>query len=107
MMFAYAVCSDLALIWLELRNYGFETPRIVQNQTLKYHVALPRNIHFRNVNNNAGIFDYLIATAEDQETEEAALAYHFIRKAEAAPTEIEIASRVEIWLAENFEVSVD
>jgi hypothetical protein len=78
-----------------------------QHQTLKYHMELTENIYFRNVNNNAGIFDYLIATAEDQETKEAALAYHFIRKAEAAPTATEIAGRVETWLAENFAVNVD
>jgi Protein of unknown function (DUF3754) len=78
-----------------------------QHQTLKYHMELTENIYFRNVNNNAGIFDYLIATAEDQETKEAALAYHFIRKAKAAPTATEVAGRVETWLANNFAVNVD
>jgi len=78
-----------------------------QHQTLKYHMELTENIYFRNVNNNASIFDYLIATAEDQETKEAAIAYHFIRKAEAAPTATEIARRVETWLADNFAVNVD
>jgi hypothetical protein len=70
-------------------------------------MELTENIYFRNVNNNAGIFDYLIATAEDQETKEAALAYHFIRKAKAAPTATEVAGRVETWLANNFAVNVD
>src|SRR5260370_30113995 len=78
-----------------------------QHQTLKYHMELTENIYYRNVNNNAGIFDYLIATAEDQETKEAALAYHFIRKADAAPPATEIAGRVETWLAKNFAVNVD
>jgi len=78
-----------------------------QHQTLRYHMELTENIYFRNVNNNAGIFDYLIATAEDQETKEAALAYHFIRKAEVAPTATEVTSRVETWLAKNFAVNVD
>jgi hypothetical protein len=78
-----------------------------QHQTLKYHMELAENIYFRNVNNNAGIFDYLIATAEDQETKEAALAYHFIRKAEVAPTTTEVTGRVETWLAKNFAVNVD
>jgi hypothetical protein len=41
-----------------------------QHQTLKYHMDLSENIYFRNVNNNAGIFDYLIATAEGQQTRE-------------------------------------
>src|SRR5499427_5805533 len=78
-----------------------------QHQTLKYHMELSENMYFRNINNNAGIFDYLIATAEDQETKEAALAYHFIRKAEVAPTATEIASRIEAWLAKNFTVNLD
>jgi hypothetical protein len=78
-----------------------------QHQTLRYHMELTENIYFRNVNNNAGIFDYLIATAEDQETKEAALAYHFIRKAEVAPTTTEVTDRVETWLAKNFAVNVD
>src|SRR5262245_21115637 len=78
-----------------------------QHQTLKYHMELTENIYFRNVNNNAGIFDYLIATAEDQETKEAALAYHFIRKAEIAPTATDVVDRVETWLAKSFAVNVD
>jgi len=78
-----------------------------QHQTLKYHMELAENMYFRNINNNAGIFDYLIATAEDQETKEAALAYHFIRKAEVAPSATEVAGRIEAWLAKNFTVNLD
>ena len=78
-----------------------------RHQALKYHMELSENIYFRNVSNNAGIFDYLIATAEDQESKEAVLAYHFIRKAEVGPTATEVAGRVETWLAKNFVVNVD
>ena len=70
-------------------------------------MQLAENIYFRNVSNNAGIFDYLIATAEDQESKEAVLAYHFIRTAEPAPTAGEIAARIEAWLAKDFEVNLD
>ncbi len=48
-----------------------------QHQSLKYHMELAENIYYRNINNNAGIFDYVIGTAEDQESKEALLAYHF------------------------------
>ena len=78
-----------------------------RHRTLKYHMELAENIYFRNVSNNAGIFDYLIATAEDQETKEAVLAYHFIHRAEPAPTAGEIAARIEAWLAKNFGVNLD
>lgn len=88
---------------------GFATRQWLkyQRQTLKYHMELTENIYFRNINNNAGIFDYLIGTAEDQETKEAALAYRFIGKAESAPTVAEVAASIEAWLAKNFAASVD
>jgi hypothetical protein len=37
-----------------------------QAQSLKYQKELSDNIYFHNVNNNAGVFDYIIAAAEDQ-----------------------------------------
>jgi hypothetical protein len=78
-----------------------------QHQSLKYHMELSENIYYRNINNNAGIFDYLIGTAEDQETKESMLAYHFIRTAPTAPTAGEVAARIEAWLAKNFGVNLD
>ncbi len=40
-----------------------------------------------------GIFDYLIAANEDQETKEAALPYHFIPKAEIAADALKTLDR--------------
>ena len=78
-----------------------------QHRALRHYVTLIQDIYFHNVNNNAGIFDYLIATAEDQETKEAVLAYHFIDKTKPAPTAAETAARIETWLARNFGVSLE
>jgi hypothetical protein len=78
-----------------------------QRRSLKHHMELADNIYFRNVNNNAGIFDYLIATAEDQESKQAALAYHFIRKAAVPPTAAQVAVRIETWLKDHFGASLD
>src|ERR1700733_8363777 len=78
-----------------------------QHQSLKYHMELTENIYYRNINNNTGIFDYIIGTAEDQECKEALLPYHFIRTAPSAPTAAELAQRIEAWLAKNFGVNVD
>jgi Protein of unknown function (DUF3754) len=75
-----------------------------QRRSLMHHMQLADDIYYRNVSNNVGIFDYLISTAEDQECKQALLAYHFIRKMEASSTIVEIAARIEAWLAESFEV---
>ncbi len=49
-----------------------------QRQSLKYQIELTDNIYFRNINNNGGIFDYVVGAAEDQECKEAFLAYYFL-----------------------------
>jgi NADH:ubiquinone oxidoreductase subunit 6 (subunit J) len=44
-----------------------------QRQSLKHQKELADNVYYRNVNNNAGIFDYIIGAAEEQECKEAFL----------------------------------
>jgi hypothetical protein len=78
-----------------------------QRQSLKYQKELTDNIYFRNVNNNAGIFDYIIGAAEEQECKEAFLAYFFLRTATTAPTQPALDTRIEQWLAATFAVDVD
>jgi Protein of unknown function (DUF3754) len=77
-----------------------------QRRSLKYHIEIADNTYYRNVSNNAGIFDYLIGTAEDQECKQALLAYHFIRKTRGPSTADKIGVKIESWLAESFEVDL-
>jgi hypothetical protein len=77
-----------------------------QRQSFKYQLELTDNIYYRNVNNNAGVFDYLIGAAEEQECKEAFLAYHFLRAASAPPAADELAGRVGEWLRATFGVDV-
>jgi len=41
-----------------------------QRQTLIHQKTIADNIYYRNVNNNAGVFDTLIGGAEEQESKE-------------------------------------
>jgi hypothetical protein len=88
---------------------GFATQQWLkyQHRSLEYHMELTDNIYYRNINNNAGVFDYIIGTAEDQETKEAMLAYHFVRTAPTPPTAAELARRVEAWLSKTFGINLD
>ena len=78
-----------------------------QRQSLKYQIELTDNVYYRNINNNAGIFDYIIGTAEDQECKEAFLAYHFLHTSSAPLTTDELDSRIEAWLLKTFGVDLD
>jgi hypothetical protein len=78
-----------------------------QWKSLRYQSELTDNVYFRNINNNAGIFDYLIGAAEDQECKEAFLAYYFLYTAAAPPTADELETRIEAWLRQTFGVAID
>ena len=78
-----------------------------QRQSLRYQIELTDNIYYRNVNNNAGVFDYLIGAAEEQECKEAFLAYYFLLAAGPPTTQGELDRHVEKWLKATFRVDVD
>ncbi len=78
-----------------------------QRQSLKYQQELTDNIYFRNINNNAGIFDYLIGAAEEQECKEAVLAYYFLLTAPEPLTQDALDTRIEVWLKDNFAIDID
>jgi hypothetical protein len=75
--------------------------------SLKYQKEISDHFYFRNVSNNAGIFDYIVGTAEEQECKEAFLAYYFLLTAAEPPDQQALDEQIEKWLAETFKVDVD
>jgi Protein of unknown function (DUF3754) len=78
-----------------------------QRQALKYHKAISDNVYFRNISNNAGVFDYLIGAAEEQETKEALLAYYVLLTAKTPIDRAELEREVERFLWVTFSVEVE
>jgi hypothetical protein len=78
-----------------------------QRQTLLHQKALADNIYYRNVNNNAGVFDTLIGEAEEQESKEAFLAYYFLLEPNGITTDDALDRHVEAWLKKTFGTDVD
>jgi hypothetical protein len=78
-----------------------------QRQSLKYRIELTDNIYYRNINNNAGIFDYLIGAAEEQECKEAFVAYYFLYTAASPLTANDLDGRIEAWLQSTFRIDLD
>lgn len=78
-----------------------------QRQTLLHQKAIADNIYFRNVNNNAGVFDTIIGEAEDQECKEAFLAYYFLLGPGGEKTAQQLDRRIEGWLKQAFGIDLD
>jgi hypothetical protein len=76
-------------------------------RSLQHQKELTDNVYFRNINNNAGIFDYVIGAAEDQECKEAFLAYYVLHTAKEPLTQGVLDRRIESWLQESFGVELN
>jgi len=76
-------------------------------QSLIHQKQLTDNVYYRNVNNNSGIFTYLIGEAEDQDWKEALLAYYGLLTAATPLSRDALEARVEDLLARLFGVAAD
>ncbi len=75
-------------------------------QSLIHQKQVTDNIYYRNINNNSGIFNYLIGEAEEQDWKEVLLAYYALLTAAAPLTRQALGARVEALLAKMFGVQV-
>jgi hypothetical protein len=96
-----AVSGLFALGAFVLRQWGN-----FHRQSLIHQKQVTDNIYFRNVNNNIGIFNYLIGEAEEQDWKEALLAYNGLLTAPAPLAREALGARVEALLLEVFGVRV-
>ena len=77
------------------------------HRKLRYQKELADNIYFKNVNNDAGVFETLIGAAEEQETKEALLAFHFLSTEGPFADVHSLDKRIEQWLHETFAINID
>ena len=100
---ALAALSGLfALGAFMLRQWGN-----FHRQSLIHQKQLTDNVYYRNINNNSGIFTYLIGEAEDQDWKEALLAYYGLLTASGPLSREALEARVEDLLARLFGVAAD
>jgi hypothetical protein len=97
-----ALSGLLALGAFLLRQWGN-----FHRQSLVHQKQLTDNIYYRNVNNNSGIFTYLIGEAEDQDWKEVLLAYYGLLTEAGAVASAELDARIEGLLARALGVSAD
>jgi hypothetical protein len=71
-------------------------------QSLIHQKQVTDNIYYRNVNNNSGIFNYIIGEAEEQDWKETLLAYYGLLIAAAPLTRDQLGARVEALMMDMF-----
>lgn len=88
-----------AFMWRQYSNYSY--------RKLKYQKRVADNIYFKNITNDAGVFETLINAAEDQEVKEVILAYHSLLTAGPVAHAGELDRRIENWLKATFQIEID
>ena len=78
-----------------------------KNRKIQFMKSLSENLYFRNLDNDAGVFHHLLDAAEEEETKEAVLAYHFLRTAGSPSTPAELDRRIEEWFAQRWDATLD
>jgi Protein of unknown function (DUF3754) len=78
-----------------------------QARALKYQKDITDKCYFRNISNNSGIFDHLVAQAEEQETKEVLLAYFWLLEHPQGMTSDQLDRVVEGDLRASFGLTAD
>lgn len=77
----------------------------------KHQAKLMKTLYFHNLDNNAGVFNFLVHEAEEEECKEILLAYYFLlaeRNSDGLHfTMEELDGRIEEWMREKFAVEID
>lgn len=97
-----ALTGVLALGAFLLRQWGN-----FHRQSLIHQKQVTDNVYYRNVNNNSGIFSYLIGEAEDQDWKETLLAYYGLLIEPAPITRDGLDTRIEELLQRMIGISAD
>jgi len=78
-----------------------------KNRKIQFMKALSENLYFRNLDNDAGVFHYLLDAAEEEEVKEVVLAYHFLRTAARPLTAKALDRRIADWFTRRWETAFD
>ncbi len=86
-------------LWKQLNSF--------KNRKLKFIQSLTKNLYFKNLDNNAGVFFRLANDAEEEECKEALLAYYFLLTSKEPLTKAELDHKIEQWMASKWQATID
>jgi hypothetical protein len=82
-----------------------------KNTKEKHQAKLMKTLYFHNLDNNAGVFNFLVHEAEEEECKETLLAYYFLLTERTEDggcySEAELDDRIEEWIASSFGKEID
>jgi len=90
-----------------LGSYLFKQVNNFKNRKLRFVQSLTKNLYFKNLDNNAGVFHRLIDEAEEEECKEAILAYYFLLTSPRRLQEEQLDTAIESWLKSSWVAEIN
>ena len=99
MVLVAGAAALVGYLWKQFNNF--------KNRKIRFMQALTRNLYFKNLDNNAGVFYRLADDAEEEESKEALLAYYFLLTSSQPLTKAQLDDKIESWFAEHWDCVLD
>ncbi|MCB9079425.1 MAG: DUF3754 domain-containing protein [Anaerolineaceae bacterium] len=98
-----------ALLTLVIALGGFAVKQYTTYKTkqIKFLKDMTDTLFFRNLSNNASVFQALIDAAEEEETKEIILVYYHLLTSPDPLTPAQLDDRIERWMEEKFGAKID
>ncbi len=102
-----AALVALGLGLAALAGYLWKQLNKFKDHKIRFMKTLTENLYFKNLDNNAGVFRYLIDAAEDEECKEAILAYFFLLTGGPVDNPQALDRRIESWFRTRWHCELD
>lgn len=90
-----------------LGGFAYKQYSSYKTKKLTFQKNVTDTLFFRNLANNAAVFQLLIDLAEEEECKEVLLVYYHLLTSETALTPEELDHKIEVWMQDNLGASVN
>ncbi|MBA3845653.1 MAG: DUF3754 domain-containing protein, partial [Planctomycetes bacterium] len=99
--------TALCLGLLALLGYVWRQLNAFKSRRARFLKTLTDSLYYKNLDNNAGVFNRVIDEAEEEEAKEAVLAYAFLHASPKPLSAAELDGAIEAWLRDDLKVECD
>jgi hypothetical protein len=92
---------------IALGGYLWKQFNSFKNRKIRFMQMLTRNLYFKNLDNNAGVFHRIANDAEEEECKEALLAYYFLITGDQPLGRPALDRKIEDWLRTQWNTPID
>ncbi len=103
----YPILLAASSILLVLGGFAVKQFLSYKNKYIRFMKTITETLFFRNISVNSGVFQTLLDSAEEEECEEAILAYYHLLTSETPLTKQDLDRRIEAWFREGYDVHMD